>query len=292
MKIVVTLNETYIYPLKVMLYSLFSTQEEPVTVILLHSDIRKEQVGELKAFCEFYGEKFSEVRIEGGLFEEAPVVRYFSKEMYYRLLCPWLLPEEDRVLYLDPDMIVNASLSSLYHMDLEGAALAAGRDRPIGMDHEKRLCLKKGTIYVNSGMLLMDLKKMREHGKEEIFELIKERRNELLFPDQDVINLFWKDNIKVVEDAYNFNSNILYFKEYLCTPFPKKMKKYACIIHYMGKDKPWNRGYMRGMYPYWARAEWKVNPSKRLLIAGRLLLEPCRFVYGLYMFWKNHNWKK
>ena len=52
MKIVVTLNETYIYPLRVMLYSLFSTQEETVTVILLHSDIKKEQVRELKTFCE------------------------------------------------------------------------------------------------------------------------------------------------------------------------------------------------------------------------------------------------
>lgn len=152
--------------------------------------------------------------------------------------------------------------------------------------------MKKGITYVNSGMLLMDLKRMRERRKEEIFDLIKERKNELMFPDQDVINLFWGDNIKVVEDVYNFNSNILFFKEYLCAPFPKKMKKYACIIHYMGKDKPWNRRYMKGMYPYWAKAEWKVNPSKRLLIAGRLLLEPCRFLHGLYMFWKNHNWKK
>lgn len=96
----------------------------------------------------------------------------------------------------------------------------------------------------------------------------------------------------MVEDVYNLNPNILFLTEYLCTPFRKKMKKYAKIIHYMGVQKPWKKGYMNGMYAYWARMEWHVNPSKRPLLFGRLLLEPCRFVYGLYLFWKDHDWKK
>lgn len=289
MKIVVTVNENYIYPLKVMLYSLFSTQEEPVTVLLMHSDISESNVEGLKEFCASFGEELMEVKVQNDMFEDAPVMGYFSKEMYYRLLCPWILTQEERVLYLDPDLIINDSLSSLYHMNLEGAALAAGRDRPIGMDHEKRLSLQKGSVYVNSGVLLMDLKKMRERNKEDIFRLMEERRSELLFPDQDVINLFWEGSIKMLEDACNLNPNILFLKEFLCTPFRKKMKKYAKIIHYMGKDKPWNKGYMKGMYPYWARMEWHVNPAKRPLIFGWLLLEPCRFFHGLYLFWKNHD---
>lgn len=292
MKVVVTVNENYLYPLKVMLYSLFSSQEEPVTVILMHSDISEACVGELKEFCESFGEKLTEMRVENGLFEAAPVMGYFSKEMYYRLLCPWLLPGEDRVLYLDPDMIVDDSLSSFYHMDLGGAALAAGRDRPINIDHRKRLRLGRDTIYVNSGMLLMDLKKMRERSKDELLRLIEERKSELIFPDQDIINLFWEGSIQVMEDAYNLNPNILFLKEYLCTPFRKKMKKYAKIIHYMGPKKPWKKGYMNGMYACWARMEWHVNPSKRPRLFGRLLLEPCRFAYGLYLFWKNHDFGK
>lgn len=291
MKVVVTVNENYVYPLKVMLYSLFSTQEEQVTVFLMHTEISAASVEMLKRFCASFGEELLEVRIEEDIFENAPVMEYIPKEMYYRLLCPWLLPDVERVLYLDPDMIVNASLSSLFYMDLEGAALAAGRDRPTNIDNRARLNLNRDTVYVNSGVLLMDLKKMRERRKEEILLLLEEKKEELLYPDQDIINLFWEGSIKVVEDAYNLNANILFLKEYLCTPFRKKMKRYAKIIHYPGKDKPWNRGYKKGMYAYWARAEWHANPSKRFLLAGRCLLGPYRFVYILYLFWKYHDWK-
>lgn len=292
MKVVVTVNENYVYPLKVMLYSLFSTQEEQITVILMHTEISAASVEMLKDFCHFHKAEFLEMRIEEDFFKKAPVMEHFSKEMYYRLLCPWLLSDVDRVLYLDPDMVINDSLSSFFHMDLGGAALAAGRDRPTGMDNRARLNLNPDTVYVNSGVILMDLDKMRERREEDILRLLEEKKEELLYPDQDIINLFWEGSIKVVEDCYNLNANILFLKEHLCTPFPKKMKKYAKIIHYPGKDKPWNRGYKKGMYAYWARAEWHVNPSKRFLMAGRWLLEPYYFVYGFYLFLKNHDWRK
>lgn len=260
-------------------------------VFLMHTEISAASVEMLKNFCSSYGGELLEVKVEEDIFEQAPVMAHFSKEMYYRLLCPWLLSDVERVLYLDPDMIINDSLRSFFHMDLGGAALAAGRDRPTGMDNKARLNLNRDTVYVNSGVLLMDLKKMRERRKEELLLLLEEKKEELIYPDQDVINLFWEGSIKVVEDAYNLNANILFLKEYLCMPFRKKMKRYAKIIHYAGPEKPWNKGYKKGMYTYWARAEWHVNPSKRFLLAGRCLLSPYRFVYGFYLFWKNHDWK-
>ncbi|MDE7285406.1 MAG: hypothetical protein K2N55_00985, partial [Lachnospiraceae bacterium] len=64
------------------------------------------------------------------------------------------------------------------------------------------------------------------------------------------------------------------------------------IMHYIGPHKPWNGGYRGGCYSFWATAEWHVNPSRRCLLAARLLLGPWRFLYGLYLFWKNHKWKK
>ena len=292
MQVVVTVNENYDYPLKVMLYSLFSTQEEPVTVFLIHTGISAASVEMLKNFSSSYGGELLEVKIEEDTFAQAPVMAHFSKEMYYRLLCPWLLSDVERVLYLDPDMIINDSLSSFFHMNLEGAALAAGRDRPAGMDNRARLKLNQNTVYVNSGVLLMDLEKMRERNKEELLFLLEEKKEELIYPDQDIINLFWEGSSKVVEDCYNLNANILFLKERLCTPFRKKVKRYAKIIHYAGKEKPWNNGYKKGMYAYWARAEWHVDPSKRFLLAGRCLLEPYRFVYGFYCLLKDHDWKR
>lgn len=291
MKVAVTINENYIYPLKVMLYSLFSTQKEPVTVFLIHSSIAAEKVEMLKAFSRSYGALLTEILVPNAFFDKAPVMQHFSKEMYYRLLCPWILPEEERVLYLDPDMIINASLSDFYHMDLAGAAMAAARERFTGMDDIKRLGLKPDTVYVNSGVLLMDLRKMRkEMNMEEIWQVLRMREEELLFPDQDLINIMWEGKIKYVKDGYNLNVNVLYLKEYL---MPWAQKKSVCrIMHYLGPNKPWNSGYRGNFYSFWARAEWHVNPSKRCLLAARLLLGPWRFLRGLYLFGKNHNWKK
>lgn len=294
MKVVVTVNENYVYPLKVMLYSLFSTQEEPVTVFLIYTDLSAASVEMLKAFSASLGGELLEVRIEEDPFEKAPVMQHFSKEMYYRLLCPWLLPSEERVLYLDPDIIVNDSLRSLWEMELDGALLAAARDRTIeALGSRTKYKLKKDSVYFNSGVLLMDLKRMREEIKrEEVRALMIDRKEDLEFPDQDMLNLLCEDRFKLIENAYNLAPIFLYPKEYLGTLSKKRTKHFAKIVHYAGPKKPWNSGYRRAMFPLWARAEWHTHPSSRLRIAGRLLLEPYRFAWGLWPYIKNHDWKK
>lgn len=53
---------------------------------------------------------------------------HISVETYYRFLIQDILPEYDKVLYLDCDLIVNADVAELYHTDIEGYMLAAARD--------------------------------------------------------------------------------------------------------------------------------------------------------------------
>lgn len=294
MKVAVTVNENYSYPLKVMLHSLFVHQREQVTVYLVHSRIGEACLKELKRFCASYGQELKEVQVTNDFFDKAPTMQHFTKEMYYRLIFPWLLPWEERVLYLDPDIIVNEDLNSFFNRDLNGAALAAARERlAMTGEHRKRLGLKADTVYMNSGVLLMDLKRMREMKKiEEIQCLLAKKEKDVIYPDQDMLNILWEGEILQAEDIYNLNPNLLYLKEYLRMLPGGKMNKYGKIIHYMGPDKPWNKGYKGGMYSLWAKAEMAVNPAAGQCIVVRLLSEPCRFMYGLYLFWKNHDWKK
>lgn len=291
LKIAVTVDENYVYPLKVMLYSLFTSQKEPVTVFLVYARIRKKSLRELNALCVAYGAKFQGIRVENDVFDHAPVRMHFTKEMYYRLILPWLLPNEDRVLYLDPDIIINGSLDTLWEMELDGASFAAAGDRLIMLLGAKaRSELKEDTVYVNSGVILMDLERIREEkSQEEILSFLIERRADLSFPDQDIINILWEGQIKQIDDAYNLNPNILYLKEYLKMPWNTHSWK---IIHYMGSDKPWKGGYMGSMYALWAKSEWHVYPEKRWKIIGGIFLEPYRYLYGLFKFLKNYDWKK
>lgn len=293
-RVAVTVNEKYLYPLKVMLYSLFTTQKEPVTVYLVHTQISRDAIEKLDIFCSGYGARLKEKRVEKDMFSSAPCSLYFSKEMYYRLMLPWLLPEENRIIYLDPDIIVLDSLRELWEIKLEGCEIAAVRERlAISKEHRQQLGMQENSVYVNSGVLLLDLKKIREkRNVEEITAVIRKKEKEIYrFPDQDVLNILWENQMKIVPDIYNLNPNIRYLTEYLSMLTMKSIRKHGRILHFMGKEKPWNRGYRGGLYQAWGWAEWQVSPGKRLQLAARLLIEPCRFFYGFYLFWKNHKWK-
>lgn len=291
LKIAVTVDENYVYPLKVMLYSLFTHQKNPITIFLVHSRIRKKSLKELNELCAAYGAEFQEIRVKNDIIDHAPVKLHVTIETYYRLILPWLLPDEDRVLYMDPDIIINGSLDTLWKMELDGASLAAARDRLIMLLGTKaRSELKKNTVYVNCGVTLMDLKRIREEkSQEEILSFLIARGADFSFLDQDIINILWEGKIKQIDDAYNLNPNILYLKEYLKIPWNTRSWK---IIHYMGPDKPWKSGYTGSMYALWAKSEWHVYPRKRWSIIGGILLEPYRYLYGLFKFLKNHDWKK
>lgn len=77
---------------------------------------------------------------------------------YFRLKTADLLPDIDKILYLDCDIVVNTSLSELFDMDFEenyaAGVIDIGNFRKV-----KRPKLKENAIYTNAGVLLMNLKK-------------------------------------------------------------------------------------------------------------------------------------
>lgn len=126
MNILLTLDENYLLPCKVMLDSLFASNpaETDVTVYLLHSAIPAEKLEELASFCAALGAALRPIAVDAALFESAPTSKRYPKEMYYRLLSPLILPREvERVLYLDPDMLIINPLRPLWEMDLYGKPL-------------------------------------------------------------------------------------------------------------------------------------------------------------------------
>lgn len=84
---------------------------------------------------------------------------------YYRILLPNLLPEVDRVLYLDYDTLVVNDLTSLWQSDLEGHFLGCIRDLGVTIKNgwSNDLLGKYGENYFNSGVLLMDLALLRKY---------------------------------------------------------------------------------------------------------------------------------
>jgi lipopolysaccharide biosynthesis glycosyltransferase len=123
----------------------------------------------------------------------------FTKYTLYRLLLPYVIPE-DRLLYIDADAIVNGDLSELYNMDIEDCHIAGCKDIGILDCQLQDIGMKPSDDYINAGVLLMNLKKIREDNlTDKWIDMINTRPTSCF--DQDMINSTCK--IKLVDNEYN-----------------------------------------------------------------------------------------
>ncbi|MBR0226651.1 MAG: glycosyltransferase family 8 protein [Thermoguttaceae bacterium] len=116
----------------------------------------------------------------------------FPAVVYHRLFAPTFLPESlDKILYLDVDIAVLASLRELWDASLDGVFAAAVTDRRIDEEHCRSIGIENKADYFNAGVLLMNLKKWREDDVvARLFEIIQEFEGRLFYADQDVLNIY------------------------------------------------------------------------------------------------------
>ncbi len=257
MNLLVTCDANYLHPLSVMLYSLSMTHDTPVSIYLVHTKITNDDIDLMKAYVDYISDgKFllNDIRIEE-VFENASTsLLYESIEMYYRLLAHRFLPENiERVLYLDPDILVINSLEDLYQIDFEEKLIAAClHEAPLIQSfNSARLSLtseEEIREYYNSGVLMMNLAAIREEPRDN--EIIKyaEETTKLgsIMPDQDLLNVVFKDDIKPLpEIKYNYDArNTNFYKLSHNFRSMDKVMDETSIIHFNGKNKPWNDNYV------------------------------------------------
>lgn len=120
---------------------------------------------------------------------------------------------EPKVIYLDVDTIIDGSLEGLWNFPLDSRLLAGKFE---------------ADNYCNSGVLLMDLRRIAA-GKydDSLAHMLKYAK--LLLPDQDAINLVFKEKIKPLPDKFNAIGR--YYQLY--------GKQEIVIRHFAGIVKPW-----------------------------------------------------
>lgn len=157
-----------------------------------------------------------------GAFNSSFEVRNITKATYYRLLLPELLPEIDKIIYSDVDIIFQSDLSNLFEFALISNNLVAGV--PIQTVSEKyinKLGLSK-TNYINAGFIILNLNQLRIEKKQKIF--IEMAAKKFIFQDQDILNIVCKERIELIDEKYN--------------AMPNYPKSDVVVIHYAGV-KPW-----------------------------------------------------
>lgn len=251
--ILVTLDQNYILPLRVLLLSLFENNADSrFSVYMVYSGIPASELGELRAMTRRFGSELIPIEINDMLFKDAPVVSHYTQAMYYRLLAHEVLPRRlDRILYLDPDILVINPVDALYATDVGGYLCAAASHTFLTAvtKHINKLRLSGSDAdgYYNSGVLLMNLTRQLERiRREDIFQYIEENRSKLILPDQDVLNALYGDEICPLDDSlYNFDArkSKTYFVASSGLKDVNWVMRNTVLLHFCGKQKPWKKGY-------------------------------------------------
>ena len=118
----------------------------------------------------------------------------------------------DRMLYLDGDMLVRGDLGALYRTDLGDSIIAAVRD--LGACWWKHAYAQKVAAYINTGVMLMDLRKMRKMKYlSQMVEIIQKYDADLVAPDQDYLNVILKGKIGHFGSEWNAEPTEEFSKE-------------------------------------------------------------------------------
>lgn len=254
MNLLVTLDQNYLPPLRVMLKSLFNNNRGGIfKIFMLHTEISDEACLDLEGFCHAHGSSLAAIRIPEETFGDAPTFRHYTKAMYYRLLAFQLLPAEiNKILYLDPDILVLNPVRHLYDLDVSNYLYAAAMHSAFGdlpkYLNQVRLRNMESEGYFNSGVLLMNLASQRREIKDnDIFTYVREHGNLLVLPDQDVINALYGEKILPIDDTlYNYDARLYTFYN-LINGGEKDLDWVignTVFLHFCGKNKPWHKSSM------------------------------------------------
>lgn len=183
----------------------------------------------------------------GNDFEGAFEIRGITTPAYYRLLIPEVIPEYDKIMYSDVDVIFRDDLSYLFEKtDLSNCYVAGVNSlsylEPELIKYYNEIGIDSGGI-IYSGNLIINSKLMREDRIVDYFRGMADKR--FRYQDMDILNLVCQDRIKYLPPSFCATDHFFlyaYHNQNSLEPLWDRQEiEYALlygVIHYNG-CKPW-----------------------------------------------------
>ncbi len=241
-------DNNYVMPTIVAMTSLFENNPYHIEIYLLSIEghLSDESKAALQECVERYGAQIHFADVPLDRFEGLPIFRH-GLSTYLRIFAPELFPTIDKMLYLDSDIIIERSILELYNTNMEEYTCAGVADQrhldtkylnDIGYNHFHR-------FYINAGVLLMNLEKLRTLDlKSRAKEYIERYKDVIRLGDQDMINCIFPD-ILMLHPKYNAIASLIWNlfnckRAVLWSPeWIKEAANAPTIIHFITIKKPW-----------------------------------------------------
>ena len=217
-------------------------------IFILHSSRLDFSGSRIKDLATIFGNCRISFRPVIDEFVGAFEIRGITETCYYRLLIPELIPEYDKILYSDVDVIFRDDLSGFYDTPMDDCYFASVNSVPVMNEdylaYIKMRGIQAGEGYYYSGNLIINSAKLLSDGK--LAEFRSHQEMNYRFQDMDIINLTCRGKIKPLPPSFCLTNN---YYQALVTE-RGRMRGYFSdaeidealqqgILHYNGA-KPWN----------------------------------------------------
>lgn len=236
-----TIDNSYVPYMGIALHSMQENASPDYTyrIHVIYQDMTEDNKAKLKAM-ETENFEVTLIQMQSTLrgIEDCEQTRlrcdYFTMTIYYRLFLAEMFPQYDKAIYLDSDVVVPGDISRLYNQELGDNIVGACHDFSIEdipplvyyVENAVGIPIKE---YVNSGILLMNLKRMRDlHFADTFLDMLNTFHFDSIAPDQDYLNAMCHGHILYLDECWD--------------TMPQrgdKAPKNPSLIHYNLFDKPW-----------------------------------------------------
>ena len=203
---------------------------------------------------------------------------HVSEATYYRLNIEEYFQKEEALIYLDSDVIFVDNPLNLFKYEIKNLinsdkTISAKTEKSLA-SHGKNILGMTSSNYFNAGVMVIDLTKWRKaHVSENLYTTLKKLGDDIVYWDQDVLNLYFNGNFEELNPRLNYQVEM------------NKRNKSSndlsseVLLHYSGKFKPWSvmgatikeanffQNYYRELFnkKYLISYNYKVNALKDFL---------------------------
>ena len=245
MNIALCTDENFVIPCLTCITSLFENNKGcECHAYVLTEGLTDKSIDKFHKLSAIYSQPIEIRTIRADKLKNLKVRPPFPVSMYFRFLLPEILKDEERVLYLDCDIIIRHSLENMYDTNLTDKACAVVEDQHCD-DVLMLNNVKINSTYFNSGVMLMNLDYWRDNNvADNLIEFIFNNPERCIYPDQDALNIVLDSKVEYLNPTYNFQhywsvSFHMSKTSYLRHGEILEASKDPVIVHFCSQ-KPWH----------------------------------------------------
>lgn len=278
MRVAYACDDNYIVHTGISLLSLLdhNKEVEDLKIYLISVNISKENINKIQTIVDEFVRELIVIPFK----ELSPNLKLSNLgrhiETVYAKLFFGNIIGEDKIIYLDSDIIINDSLQEMWSLDLGNNYF--GLVKTITKDYCVALGLSREQPFYNDGVAIVNAKLLREDNMANVFiDFINSYNGNPPVLSEGTINVVCKERIETIHPKFNFGSAFLMFNnkelslfadenEYYPANIINEARENPVVIHYLSGwfKRPWENGCshpLRDKYNYYkGRSIWKDYP--------------------------------